>query len=115
MSGPARPGTPRWAGADQLPLPPSPPLTALAANYKQAAAQVAALAAAPSLRAQVGAAAREEVSLWDWRAATQHLLQVQYPLAMAAAAAHYGRTLGRVARAAQRDGGAAAAAPAPAA
>lgn len=85
-----------------------------AANYKQAAAQVAALAASPSLRAQVGAAAREEVSLWDWRAATQHLLQVQYPLAMAAAAAYYGRTLGRVARAAQQDGGSAAA-PAPAA
>lgn len=84
------------------------------ANYKQAAAQVAALAASPSLRAQVGAAAREEVSLWDWRAATQHLLQVQYPLAMAAAAAYYGRTLGRVARAAQQDGGSAAA-PAPAA
>ncbi|KAL4452539.1 hypothetical protein ABPG75_008201 [Micractinium tetrahymenae] len=84
-------------------------------NYKQAAAQVAGLAASPSLRAQVGAAARKEVSLWDWRAATQHLLQVQYPLAMAAAAAYYGRTLGRVARAAQQDGGSTAAAPAPAA
>lgn len=86
-----------------------------AANYKQAAEQVAALAASAPLRAQVGAAAREEVSLWDWRAATQHLLQVQYPLAMAAAAASYGRTLGRVARTAQQDGSSATPAPAPAA
>lgn len=34
-----------------------------------------------------------QVSLWDWRAATQHLLHVQYPLAMAAAARFYGRAL----------------------
>lgn len=58
-----------------------------------AAARVRELAADPALRATVGAAAREEVSLWDWRAATQHLLQVQYPLAIAAAARYYGRRL----------------------
>lgn len=57
-----------------------------------ASARVAELARNPELRARVGQAAREEVSLWDWRAATHHLLHVQYPLAMAAAAAYYGRT-----------------------
>ena len=41
-----------------------------------------------------------QVSLWDWRAATQHLLRVQYPLAMAAAARFYGSALGRQATAA---------------
>jgi sulfoquinovosyltransferase len=45
------------------------------------------------LRAEVGAAAREEVSLWDWKAATMHLLDVQYPAAMAAAAVYYGNAV----------------------
>ncbi|KXZ55233.1 hypothetical protein GPECTOR_3g374 [Gonium pectorale] len=49
-------------------------------------------------RSRVGARARQEVAKWDWRAATMHLLNVQYPLAMAAAAAQYGRVLGEVAR-----------------
>ena len=47
------------------------------------------------LRERVGAAAREEVSLWDWRAATQHLLDVQYPAAMAAAAMYYGKAVAK--------------------
>ena len=38
----------------------------------------------------MGCAGREEVCLWDWRAATHHLLNHQYPLAIAAAAAYYG-------------------------
>lgn len=66
-----------------------------AGNEDEAVSQVAALVASPQLRATVGTAGREEVSLWDWRAATQHLLQVQYPLAMALAAQQYGRALGR--------------------
>lgn len=61
-------------------------------------AQAAALLASPELRQAVGAAARQEVSLWDWRAATQHLLNVQYPLAIAAAAAQYGRAMERAAQ-----------------
>ncbi len=65
---------------------------------------MAALAADPQLRARVGAAAREEVSLWDWRAATQHLLEHQYPIAIALAAAQYGRAAGRAAEAAGLGG-----------
>ena len=76
--------------------------------------QVAALVASPQLRQAVGAAARQEVSLWDWRAATQHLLQVQYPLAMAAAAVQYGRAVGRAAQAAPPPGTAGGAAGTPA-
>ncbi|KAL6780234.1 SQD2 [Auxenochlorella protothecoides x Auxenochlorella symbiontica] len=52
-----------------------------------AVAAVQKLVANDQLRAQVAAAAREEVGLWDWRAATQYLLQYQYPMAIAAAAA----------------------------
>lgn len=58
------------------------------------------LAAEPELRQTVGLAARAEVSKWDWKAATQHLLQQQYPLAVAAAAAVYGAKLGSFAAAA---------------
>lgn len=42
------------------------------------------------LRARVGAAGRAEVAKWDWRAATQHLLSEQYPLAVAEGARYYG-------------------------
>lgn len=42
-------------------------------------------------RRRVGEAGREEVCLWDWRAATLHLLNYQYPLAVAAAQAYYGK------------------------
>lgn len=73
-------------------------------DVDEATAQVAALAADPQLRARVGAAAREEVSLWDWRAATQHLLEHQYPIAIALAAAQYGRAAGRAAEAAGLGG-----------
>ena len=71
-----------------------------AGDADEAVAQVAQLLASQELRQRVGAAGRAEVSLWDWRAATQHLLQVQYPLAMAAAAAYYGRSMSRAAEAA---------------
>lgn len=60
-------------------------------DIETASAQVANLIRDSNLRSQVGIAAREEVSLWDWRAATQHLLGVQYPAAMAAAAMYYGK------------------------
>lgn len=111
-----------------------------------AAEQVNALVQDGELRARVGAASRQEVSLWDWRAATQHLVAVQvgsrvrgalagagsgvggcgeglhvlsatvplppmsvppvqYPLAMAAAAVYYGRSLGSVTAAAAAAGG----------
>jgi sulfoquinovosyltransferase len=66
----------------------------------EAAAHVAELLGSEEYRARLGAAAREEVGRWDWRAATQHLVRVQYPLAMAAAAVYYGQ---RAARAAARD------------
>jgi hypothetical protein len=77
-----------------------------AGDVEEAAAQVSQLVASSELRARVGAAGREEVSLWDWRAATQHLLNYQYPLAMAAAAQYYGRTMGKAAQAAGYEGGA---------
>ena len=77
-----------------------------AGDVEEAAAQVSQLVASSELRARVGAAGREEVSLWDWRAATQHLLNYQYPLAMAAAAQYYGRTMGKAAEAAGYEGGA---------
>ena len=51
-------------------------------------------------RKEVGAAARREVCLWDWRAATLHLLNEQYPQAMAAAAAYYAKKQGQAAAAA---------------
>lgn len=57
------------------------------------------LAGDEALRARVGAAGRAEVGLWDWRAATQHLHAVQYPLAMAAAAQYYGRAVAKAAQA----------------
>ena len=57
------------------------------------------LAGDVALRARVGAAGRAEVGLWAWRAATQHLHAVQYPLAMAAAAQYYGRTMAKAAEA----------------
>lgn len=56
-----------------------------------AANMVRTLTQDPVLRKKVGEAAREEVSKWDWRAATIHLLEVQYPLAMASAMAYYGK------------------------
>lgn len=60
-------------------------------NIEEATGQVAQLVASAELRARVGEAGRREVSLWDWRAATQHLLRIQYPIAMAAAALYYSR------------------------
>ncbi|EFN51474.1 hypothetical protein CHLNCDRAFT_33086 [Chlorella variabilis] len=63
-------------------------------DVEEAAGQVAQLIEHPELRARIGTAAREEVSLWDWRAATLHLLHVQYPLAIAAAALYYCRSAG---------------------
>ncbi|GFR39619.1 hypothetical protein Agub_g83 [Astrephomene gubernaculifera] len=66
-------------------------------DEERAAELVGQLAADLELRARVGARARQEVAKWDWRAATLHLLNVQYPLAMAAAAVQYGRALGQVA------------------
>lgn len=54
---------------------------------------VTALVKDADLRQRVGQAAREEVSLWDWSAATLHLLEVQYPAAMAAAALYYGKAV----------------------
>ncbi|PRW61558.1 sulfoquinovosyl transferase SQD2-like [Chlorella sorokiniana] len=85
-------------------------------DVDEATAQVAALVADSQLRQRVGAAAREEVSLWDWRAATQHLLEYQYPIAIALAAAQYGRAAGRAAEAAGLGGaGAPPLQPAPAA
>ncbi|PSC74099.1 sulfolipid synthase [Micractinium conductrix] len=74
-------------------------------DVEAAAEQVNALVQDGELRARVGAASRQEVSLWDWRAATQHLVAVQYPLAMAAAAVYYGRSLGSVTAAAAAAGG----------
>lgn len=44
----------------------------------------------PALRARIGAAAREEVSRWDWMAATRHLLLEQYPKAVRAARSYFG-------------------------
>jgi len=44
----------------------------------------------PALRERVGQAGRAEVSKWDWRAATTHLLTEQYPLAVATCQAYYG-------------------------
>ncbi|PNH06301.1 hypothetical protein TSOC_007321 [Tetrabaena socialis] len=49
-------------------------------------------------RSRIGMRAREEVGKWDWRAATRHLLNVQYPMAVAAAAAAYGKALGDIAQ-----------------
>ena len=42
------------------------------------------------LRNAVGRNAREEVSNWDWRAATKHLLRVQYPAAIQNSRRYYG-------------------------
>lgn len=49
-------------------------------------------------RSRIGAAARKEVGNWDWRAATMHLLHVQYPIAVAAAALRFGPRLGVLAQ-----------------
>ena len=57
------------------------------------------------LRARVGVAAREEVSLWDWKAATMHLLDVQYPAAMAAAALYYGKAVKKTVEQHQNEAG----------
>ncbi|KAG2444891.1 hypothetical protein HXX76_001628 [Chlamydomonas incerta] len=67
-------------------------------DVDKAAELIGQLAADAQLRSRVGVRARQEVAKWDWRAATMHLLNVQYPLAMAAAAAQYGQALGRVAQ-----------------
>lgn len=58
------------------------------------------------LRVKIGEASREEVSLWDWKAATQHLLEVQYPAAMAAAAVYYGRAVAATVKDSTQNGGA---------
>lgn len=62
-------------------------------DIRTAAQQVKNLIDDKELRERVGKAAREEVSLWDWRAATQHLVEVQYPAAIAAAALYYGKAV----------------------
>ncbi|KAG2496158.1 hypothetical protein HYH03_005760 [Edaphochlamys debaryana] len=66
-------------------------------DVARASELVASLAADKGLRTRVGTRARQEVSKWDWRAATMDLLNVLYPLAMAAAAVRYGKALGQVA------------------
>ena len=53
-------------------------------DVQAATAGVKRLLEDASFRERVARAAREEVSLWDWRAATQYLLREQYPVAMAA-------------------------------
>ncbi|EFJ45014.1 hypothetical protein VOLCADRAFT_82536 [Volvox carteri f. nagariensis] len=68
------------------------------ADVDKASELIGTLAANPELRARVGARARQEVAKWDWRAATMYLLNVQYPIAMAAAVAQYGKALGSVAQ-----------------
>ncbi|GAB4823657.1 hypothetical protein N2152v2_010703 [Parachlorella kessleri] len=67
-----------------------------------------------ALRQQVGEAGREEVSLWDWRAATHYLLHYQYPKAMAAAAAYYSRKRVQPAAEPQAPQGGMAVSPSPA-
>lgn len=67
-------------------------------DVDRAAELIGQLTKDQDLRARVGARARQEVSKWDWRAATMHLLNVQYPLAVAAAAAQYGPAVGGIAR-----------------
>jgi len=62
-------------------------------DVESAAAHVSTLLKDEELRCRVGVAGREEVGLWDWSAATLHLLEVQYPAAMAAAALYYGKAL----------------------
>lgn len=66
-------------------------------DVEHAASLVQTLAQDAALRASVGSAARQEVGLWDWRAATQYLFTAQYPMAMAAAAVYYGRAVKTVA------------------
>lgn len=60
-------------------------------DIEAATSMVRCLIEDETLRARVGNAAREEVSNWDWNAATKHLLHHQYPAAMASAAAYYNR------------------------
>ena len=62
-------------------------------DVDEAARYVKTLLTDDQLRVKMGEASREEVSYWDWKAATQHLLDVQYPAAMAAAAVYYGRAV----------------------
>lgn len=64
-------------------------------DVDSAVSHVSRLLEDAELRQSVGEAARQEVGLWDWRAATQHLLEVQYPAAMAAAALYYGKALSK--------------------
>ena len=45
-------------------------------------------------RCAVGGRGRKEVSKWDWRAATKHLLTQLYPVAVAEAKKVYGDLLG---------------------
>lgn len=66
-------------------------------DIEAASGYVTSLIEDADLRTCVGEAARKEVSLWDWKAATQHLLRVQYPAAMAAAAMYYGTATQKVA------------------
>ena len=75
-------------------------------DVEAAAGYVRTLLENGELRRTVGAAAREEVSLWDWKAATQHLMDVQYPAAMAAAAIYYGKAVKKtIEDQQQREGG----------
>lgn len=70
-------------------------------DIEGATAMVQRLLQDQELRQRVGQAGREEVCLWDWRAATQHLLTHQYPQAMAAAAVYYGQRAQQAAQSAQ--------------
>ncbi|CAG9466828.1 unnamed protein product [Pedinophyceae sp. YPF-701] len=59
-------------------------------DIKGAIATIDKLSKDPALRERVGARARQEVSRWDWKAATEFLLTKQYPIAIAAAQAYWG-------------------------
>lgn len=91
-------------------MPAALPDGLFAGDVETAAAHVQRLIAFPEERRAMGVAARAEVSKWDWRAATLHLLHHQYPLAVAAAAAVYGTKIGAAAAAVagseQKDAGA---------
>ena len=59
-------------------------------DIETASALVERLVEDVELRDAVGRNAREEVGKWDWRAATRHLMHVQYPAAMENARRYYG-------------------------
>jgi len=52
-------------------------------NVAEATSYVKSLIENEKFRDRMGSEAREQVARWDWRAATMHLLRVQYPMAIA--------------------------------